>query len=215
MHKTITMATITAALLTPLGARAQEAELVANGAWVSQYYFRGVLQKTSSASAGLDLALGPVYLGSWAGDVGDGTEINLYGGLAVDVGALSLSAGGKGYYYPNDFDDTYLEANFLAGAGPLSVEFSIGEYEGFGDEQDYWFLGITAEREGFFGTFGTFGYDFKGSYGEAGYGFSAADLDFTISGILSDRELSDTSDGKSEFTIIFGVSKTLNINLQS
>ena len=214
MEKTIGLATITLALLAPVSAQAQEAELVANGGWVSQYYFRGALQKTSSASAGLDLALGPVYLGTWAGDVGDGTELNLYGGLGVDVGAFSLSAGGKGYYYPNDFDDTYLEANFGAGVGLLSVEFSIGEYAGFGAEESYWFLGITAESGGFFGTFGTFGDDFEGSYGEAGYGFSAADLDFTISGILSDRELSDTSDGKSELTIIFGVSKTLNINLQ-
>ncbi len=214
MQKTIGLATIVLALLTPFSAQGQEAELLANGGWVSQYYFRGALQKTSSASAGLDLALGPVYLGTWAGDVGDGTELNLYGGLGVDVGALTLSAGGKGYYYPNDFDDTYLEANFGAGIGLLSVEFSIGEYAGFGEEETYWFLGITAESGGFFGTFGTFGDDFEGSYGEAGYGFSAADLDFTISGILSDRELSDTSDGKSEFTIIFGVSKTLNIDLQ-
>lgn len=211
MQKTIGLATIMLALLVPLGAEAQEAELSGNAGWVSQYYYRGIIQKNSSASAGLDLAVGPLSLGTWSADVGDGAEIDLYGGLGIDVGALSLSAGGTGYFYTGEFDDTYLEANFGAAVGPLSAEFSIGQYANFGDEeQDYWFVGITAEQAGFYGTFGTFGSDFSGSYGEAGYGFSAADLDFTISGILSDEELSD-ADGDAELTLVFGVGKTFEI----
>ena len=212
MQKTIGLATIMLALLAPLGAEAQEAELSANAGWVSQYYYRGLLQKNSSASAGLDLAVGPLSLGTWSADVGDGAEIDLYGGLGIDVGALSLSAGGTGYFYTGDFDDTYLEANFGAGVGPLSAEFSIGQYANFdGEEEDYWFLGITAEQAGFYGTFGTFGSDFSGSYGEAGYGFSAADLDFTISGILSDKDLSGDEDGDAELTLVFGVGKAFEI----
>ncbi len=212
MQKTIGLATIMLALLAPLGAEAQEAELSANAGWVSQYYYRGLLQKNSSASAGLDLAVGPLSLGTWSADVGDGAEIDLYGGLGIDVGAMSLSAGGTGYFYTGDFDDTYLEANFGAGVGPLSAEFSIGQYANFdGEEEDYWFLGITAEQAGFYGTFGTFGSDFSGSYGEAGYGFSAADLDFTISGILSDKDLSGDEDGDAELTLVFGVGKAFEI----
>ncbi len=211
MQKTIGFATIMLALLAPLGAEAQEAEVSANAGWVSQYYYRGLLQKNSSASAGLDLAVGPLSVGTWSADVGDGAEIDLYGGLGVDVGPLSLSAGGTGYFYTGEFDDTYLEANLGVGAGPLSAEFSIGQYAGFGDEEDYWFLGITAEQAGFYGTFGTFGSDFSGSYGEAGYGFSAAELDFTISGILSDADLSGDAEGDAELTLVFGVGKTFDI----
>ena len=54
----IGMATIALVLLAPLGAGAQEAEVSANAGWVSQYYFRGILQKTSSASAGVDVSSG-------------------------------------------------------------------------------------------------------------------------------------------------------------
>ena len=211
MQKSIGFATIMLALLAPLGAEAQEAEVSANAGWVSQYYYRGIHQKTSSASAGLDLAVGPLSVGTWSADVGDGAEIDLYGGLGVDVGPLSLSAGGTGYFYTDEWDDTYLEANLGVGAGPLSAEFSIGQYDAEGGEENYWFLGITAEQAGFYGTFGTFGSDFSGSYGEAGYGFSAADLDFTISGILSDKDLSGDEDGDAELTLVFGVGKAFEI----
>lgn len=214
MQKTIGLAMIALVCLA-LGAsdaRAQDAEVSANAGWVSQYYYRGILQKNSSASAGLDLAVGPVSVGTWSADVGDGAEVDLYGSLAVDLGGLSLSAGGIGYFYTGEFDDTYLEANFIAGAGPLSAEFSIGQYANFeAEEQNYWFLGITAEQAGFYGTFGTFGSDFSGSYGEAGYGFSAADLDFTISGILSDGDLSGDEEEDAELTLVFGVGKTFEL----
>ena len=151
----IGVATIALVLLAPLGASAQEAEVSANAGWVSQYFYRGILQKTSSASAGLDVGLGPVGLGTWVADVGDGAEVDLYGSVGVDLGEGSLSAGGTAYLYTGQFDDTYLEANFGAGYGPLSVEFSIGQYENFGaGTQDYWFVGVTAEHEGFFGTVG-------------------------------------------------------------
>ncbi len=222
MRKIIGTATIMVALVAPLAAHAQEAEVTANAGWLSQYYYRGILQKTSSASAGLDVAANGLYLGTWAADVGDGAEIDLYGGFEVDVDDLSLSLGGTGYFYTGDFDETYLEANLGAGYGPLSVEFSIGQYDSppeggsTGDKSDYWFLGITAEHEGFFGTFGTFGSDFEGSYGEAGYGFSGADFDFTISGILSDEHLSSQTDANDmdteELTLVFGVSRTFGLN---
>ena len=212
----IAMATIALALLAPLGADAQEAEVSANAGWVSQYFYRGILQKTSSASAGLDMSFGALSLGTWLADVGDGVEVDLYGSVGVDVGGGSLSVGGTAYLYTGQFDDTYLEANLGAGYGPLSVEFSIGQYENFGaGTLDYWFAGVTAEHEGFYGTVAGFGSDFSGNYGEVGYGFSAAELDWTISGILSDSELSDLSDGggnpTSGLTLVFGVSKTFGL----
>ena len=151
----IGMATIALVLLAPLAASAQEADVSANAGWVSQYYYRGILQKTSSASAGLDVGLGPVGLGTWVADVGDGAEVDLYGSVGFDVGELSLSLGGIAYLYTGQFDDTYLEANSGAGYGPLSVELSCGQYENFGaGTQDYCFIGVTAEHEGFYGTVG-------------------------------------------------------------
>ena len=216
LMRRIGMAIVALALLSPLGADAQEASVSANAGWVSQYYYRGILQKTSSASAGLDVGFGALSLGTWLADVGDGTEIDLFGSVGGDVGGVSLSVGGTAYLYTGQFDDTYLEANLGAGAGPLSVEFSIGQYENFGaGTLDYWFFGVTAEHEGFYGTVAGFGSDFSGNYGEAGYGFSAAELDFSISGILSDSELSGLSDGSGlptpGLTLVFGIAKTFAI----
>ena len=212
----IGMATMTLVLLAPLAASAQEAEVSANAGWVSQYFYRGIPQKASSASAGLDVGIGALSLGTWLADVGDGAEVDLFGSVGVDVGGGSLSAGGIAYLYTGQFDDTYLEANLGAGYGPVSVEFSIGQYENFGaDTLDYWFAGVTAEHKGFSATVGGFGNDFTGNYGEVGYGFSAAELDWTISGILSDSDLSGLSDENrnptSGLTLVFGVSKTFDL----
>ena len=56
--------------------------------------------------------------------------------------------------------------------------------------------------------------DFSGNYGEVGYGFSAAELDITILGILSDSELSGLLDGNQlptpGLTVIFGIGKTFD-----
>jgi uncharacterized protein (TIGR02001 family) len=216
MKKIIGTAGTILVLLVPVGVDAQEAEVTANAGWVSQYYYRGILQKTSSASAGLDVGVGGLYLGTWAADVGDGSEVDLYGGFGVEVDQLSLSAGGTAYLYTHEYDDTYIEANLGAGYGPISVEFAIGSYRTDPEDQSYWFLGVTAEGGGWYGTFGTFGDEFDGSYGEAGYGFSAAELDFTISAILSDESLSGhhnaAGDATSEVTLVFGVSKTFALN---
>jgi len=188
----------------------------ANAGWVSQYYFRGILQKTSSASAGLDLSAGPVSVGTWAADVGDGSEVDLYGSVGFAAGDFSASVGGTAYLYTGAFDDTYREANFSAGYGPVGVDFAIGDYLNFGDEkQNYWFLALNVEQSGFFGTFGTFGNDFDGQYAEVGYGFSAADLDFSISGLVNDKTISGHHDSAGEprvgFTLIFGVSKSFTL----
>ena len=213
----IAVAVIALALLSPLGADAQEIEVSANAGWVSQYFYRGFLQKTSSASAGVDVGIGAVSFGTWLADVGDGAEIDLFGAVGGEVGGgVSLSAGGTAYLYTGKFDDTYVEANLGAGYGPLSLEVSFGQYENFGDGTlDYVFVGVTAEHEGFYGTVGGFAGDFSGNYGEVGYGFSAAELDFTISGIVNDSDLSGLFDRSGAptpgVTLVFGVGKTFSI----
>ncbi|MEX0856148.1 MAG: TorF family putative porin [Gemmatimonadota bacterium] len=200
---------VAAAVLAPMVGSAQELEVSANAGWVSEYYYRGIFQNTSSASGGFDLALGGLYAGTWAADVGDGNEVDLYAGYELAVGEGYLGIGGTGYFYTGDFDDTYLEANLTAGFGPLGVEFSIGTYETEPESADYWFLGVTAEQEGLFVTVGTFGADFEGMYAEAGYGFTVADLDASVSWIYSDEDLAGLEGG--DHTLVFGVSKTFAI----
>jgi len=203
-------------LFAPLAASAQAMEVSANAGWTSQYFYRGILQKTSSASAGVDVGFGDyVSVGTWAADVGDGAEVDLYGSVGGDVGEISLSGGAIAYLYTGQFDDTYLEANFGAGYGALSVELSFGQYENFGaGVQNYYFIGVTGEHEGFYGTVGGFRKDFTGNYGEVGYGFSAADMDWSISGIVNDSDLSGLTNGSGNpaggATLVFGVSKSFS-----
>jgi uncharacterized protein (TIGR02001 family) len=213
-------AAATLALLAPLAAHAQDATVSANAGYLSQYYYRGILQKTSSASAGLDVGIGPVYLGTWAADVGSGAEVDLYGGVGVTVGAVALSVGGTGYFYTGTFDDNYYEGNVSAGIGPVTLEAAIGSYDTDPESVDYQFVSGTIEQSGLFATVGTFlgsdeFYANEGMYAEAGYGFTAGEMDFTISGILNNAELSgeenDDGDDAGELTFVFGISKTFEI----
>ena len=214
-------------LVAPLAITAQEPELTANAGWVSQYYYRGILQKSSSASAGLDFAAGVFSAGTWAADVGDGAEVDLYAGFGVDLtDDISVSVGGTGYFYTGEFDDTYLEGNLGLGLGPFSFEYSLGSYRTSPAAADYSFLAVTLEQNGFFVTGAAFGADLwlkdvfdNGQYAEAGYGFSAADLDFVISGIFNDAALSaefvctPLCVPTNELTLVFGVSKTFSIDI--
>jgi uncharacterized protein (TIGR02001 family) len=201
---------LVAVLVTPLVGAAQEAEVSANVGWTSEYLYRGVPQKASSASAGLDVAVSKVYLGTWAADVGDGNEVDLYAGIGTEVEDFSVSVGGTGYFYTGDFDDTYLEGNLNAGYGVLSAEFSYGRYKAEAGDQDYWFLGITVEQSGLYATFGTFGKDFDGEYYEAGYGLTVAELDLSASWIYSTENL--LGPDADDHTLVFGISHTFDLN---
>ena len=57
------------------------ADVSYNVGYVSEYYYRGIYQKNSSASAGIDYEEGGFYVGAWTADVGDGLEYDLYGCL--------------------------------------------------------------------------------------------------------------------------------------
>ena len=201
-----------AMLVTPALGSAQT-EVSANVGWVSEYFYRGIFQKTSSGSFGLDIAGPHAYLGTWAADVGDGNEVDLYAGVGAESGGFSASVGGTGYFYTGGFDETYLEGNLNAGYGALSAEFSLGTYDAEPESQTYWFLGITLEGGGLYTTFGTFGNDFDGEYFEAGYGLSVGELDLSASWILINDDLTpdgpDTGDGES--TLVVGVSHTIGI----
>ncbi len=195
-------------------AASASAEVSYNIGWSSEYYFRGILQKDSSASAGIDYTESGFYAGAWTADVGDGLEVDGYFGYGIETETgFTLSGGFTGYYYTGEFDDTYTEVNLNVGYGMFSLEYSVGEWEGFGNEADYDFLALTLTGEnGLYGTFGTFDDEFDGEYLELGWGTTIAEIDFGVAAIFSSEELSDelSSSGSPERGegLVFSISKT-------
>jgi len=183
----------------------------ANIGYNSEYIYRGIPQKSSSAFAGVDFETGGFSAGVWAANVGDGIEIDYYGAYGFEAGDFGFSVGGTLYTYTGDFDDEYLELNLGASWKFLSIDAAIGEYDNFsGPTLNYQFYSLTASHNGFYGRIGTFEDDFDGTYYEAGYGnnltVSDVDLfDYAIALIHSDSTLLG---GKSESNIIFSLSKT-------
>ena len=208
---TATLAFLTTLAITSTTASA--VDLSANLGFSSEYIYRGIPQKTSSAFGGLDLEAGGFYAGTWAADVGDGIEIDYYGGYGFSVGDFSFSVGGTYYDYTGDFDDVYQEVNLSAGWKWFTVDAAIGEYENFdGPTLDYEFYSVTAELNGFHGTIGTFEEDFDGTYYEAGYGdtltVQETDLfDYAIAIIHSDSTLLG---GSSDTNLTFTLSKSFS-----
>jgi uncharacterized protein (TIGR02001 family) len=185
------------------------AELNANIGWVSDYYYRGIFQHASSASAGIDFEKNGFYAGSWAADVGDGLEVDTYFGWNGELGDVSIGGGFTGYYYTGDFDDTYEELNFSLGYGIASAEVAVGEYDNFsGPKQDYTYYAITLEKEGFYGKYAGFSQDFAGNYVELGYGASLEAVDLSIALVLSDKDLVGTRDE----ALVFGISKSFQLD---
>ena len=201
MAKLLSAATVlTGAAMMPAAA---QADVSYNVGFASEYYYRGYFQKSSSASAGIDFEEGGFYAGAWTADVGDGLEVDGYLGYGVEMGDLSIGVGFTGYYYTGDFDNTYEEINLNVGYGPISVEYSPGTYDDPAAEQDYSFLGLSADLgSGFSATYGSFGQDFAGAYFQGDYGFSVAELDLGVSLIFPDDDI-----GGGE-AIVFSVGKS-------
>ena len=186
-----------------------QADFSANMGYMSEYHFRGILQKVSSVSGGLDYESGGFYVGTWAADVGDGLEVDGYFGYGADVGDVSLSVGYTGYFYTGDFDDTYQEINLGAGFGILSVDVAIGEYDNFGGPTlDYTYYALTLENNGFYGTYAGFSQDADGEYLELGYGTTISEIDFGIALILANDDLI----GQDDESLVFTVGKSFDLN---
>ncbi len=194
---------LVAVLLLP-GAAAH-AELSANVGWVSDYYFRGLAQHPSSASAGIDYDRNGFYVGAWGADVGDGLEVDGYFGWNGEIQGFSFGAGFTGYYYTGDFDDTYQEVNLSFGYGIASAEVAVGEYENFaGPTQDYTYYALTLEKNGLYGKYGGFSQDFDSDYFEFGYGAELEGFDLSIALVISDVPTAPETDE----VLIFGIGKS-------
>jgi uncharacterized protein (TIGR02001 family) len=189
-------------------------DLSANIGYNQDYIYRGIPQAKSSAFGGLDLEAGGFYLGTWAADVGDGAEIDYYGGYHFDIGNFNFGAGATIYTYTGDFDDTYQEVNLSAGWKFLSFDAAIGSYDNFdGPTQNYQFYSLTAEYNGFYGKVGMFADDFDGSYFEAGYGgmltiVETDLLDYAVAAIYSDSTLLG---GSSDINLVLTLSRTFDL----
>jgi uncharacterized protein (TIGR02001 family) len=196
------------------------AQVSANFGWVSDYIFRGVFQEDSSPSAGIDYENGSgFYIGTWGADVGDGLETDVYFGYGSETGDVSWGIGYRGYYYTDDFDDTYTEVNLNLGYGDFALDVAIGEWDGFGFSQDYRFTSVSYEMEnGPYFLYGSWGDQFDGDYIEIGYSFDFQGVDLSIQLIAS----SDADDPGSsialsqdspfsEYALVFGISKGIDI----
>jgi uncharacterized protein (TIGR02001 family) len=204
-------ATILGALLVVSGSA--YADFSGNIGWQSDYYFRGIFQKSSSAQGGLDFEKSGFYAGVWGADVGggftgDGLEIDYYLGYGGEAGDFSYGVGATFYTYTGDFDDTYQEINLSGGFSFLTLDIALGEYDNFdGPTLDYQFYSLTAEYNGFWGQYGMFDDDFDGDYFQFGYDTTVADFDVGLSLLYSDETLVGTS----EEALIFSIGKTFDI----
>lgn len=197
------------------------AEVTGNIGWVSEYLYRGIFQEDSSASAGIDYASdGGFYIGSWLADVGDGLEQDVYFGYSGGED-FTYKVGFTGYYYTDDFDDTYEEINLGIGYKIFALDVAVGEYDGFGTPADYTFTSITLSPEkGPYYKFGSFGDYFDGDYLEIGYTYTmeAEGIDFSIAAVFSDDlPVSDSLDDafatsdSGEWALTFGITKNIAI----
>jgi uncharacterized protein (TIGR02001 family) len=212
--KTLKLTALAASILVASsvsGVAMAEGSFSANVGFVSEYHFRGIQQIGSgSASAGLDYENGGFYAGTWAADVDDGLEIDFYAGYGVELDSgVTLGAGLTTYQYTGDFDSAYNELNLSAGFGLFSLEYTIGSQDddaGLGiTEADYTFTGVTIEKDGFSGTFGSWGDDFSGEYFEVAYGTEVGGFDVGVGVIFSGSDLDDDE------AMYFSLSKSFDL----
>ena len=139
------------------------AETTANIGYMSDYIFRGYYQSESTAFAGIDIeADSGFYIGAWGADVKDGLEYDLYAGYSGGGENFTWYAGLTGYYYTDEFDDSYEELNLGFTAGFLTLDYALGDYnisktatDWYGnplpanaeERQTYQYVGVTVTPE--------------------------------------------------------------------
>jgi len=194
-----------------------QAELTANIGATSNYLWRGVTQTSDGAaiSGGVDWAHeSGAYVGTWVSNIdwgiGNGAEVDFYGGFANEVGDFGYDAGLIYYYYPDsdyndsDFSELYLNGSWkflsaglaytLSGDADSDAPFSSGDlYYHIGasfDLAETWSLGITG---------GYYDFDTSRAYGDVDYGHIQADVtksagdwgDFTLTVSQAEEESGD------------------------
>jgi uncharacterized protein (TIGR02001 family) len=229
------------------------ADMAYNAGVMSQYIFRGQVQRNgASLMGGADYTHDSgLYAGVWTAQVGNeatttgstlpsssnnGLEVDLYGGIKKEVGAVILGAGFTSYQYTNKysqtetsgFDTSYNELNFSLAYGPITATINPGTHEvvgGVGDKS-YVFYSLKGEYNGFYALYGAYnkseektkysygaGYSFDalkdGSYVQAGYKTALGGLDIDAYVINSSKELNTVgADAGTKDATTFSVSAT-------
>jgi uncharacterized protein (TIGR02001 family) len=212
---------ILAALLLPgmLSAPAMAVDITGNAGVVSQYIFRGIPQSDGkpAVQGGADAAWDNGWsAGTWFSsvdnDTDNGIEGDLYGGWGGSTGDFSYFAGGTYYTYTNNWDDDYAEINLNGGWKFLTANIAFGEYDS-DPTQDYTFVSLKGEYNGFYGKVGNFSNDFDGTYYEVGYAntFNVQEtylFDYSIYYVYSD---SDFPAGEADNNLVLGVVRKFDI----
>jgi len=142
-----------AAALAAMGSGTALADTSANVGIMSDYIFRGVYQTGATAFAGIDVeGETGMYVGAWGTNVHDGLEYDLYLGYRGGGEMFTWNAGVTGYYYTDEFDDTYQELNAGFSYGFLTIDYALGDYKNgnalYRDEaQTYQYVGVTFTPE--------------------------------------------------------------------
>lgn len=192
-----------------------EGSLSANIGFASEYYFRGALQKESSASAGVDYENSGFYIGAWTADVGDGLEVDGYLGWGFETeSGFGASVGFTTYQYTGDFDSNYNELNLNVAYKFVSLEYSVGKHGkdasiGIDEKSDYDFTALTFSHDGFYATYAMWGKDFDGDYIQLGYDTSIGGFDAGIALIFNDADLGENGDD--DEAIVFTIGKSFDL----
>lgn len=207
MKKVLLGATIAASVLSAQAF----AEITANIGITSDYIFRGVAQSTSAtASAGIDFSESGFYAGAWAADLDNGSEVDIYGGYIFETDSFSIGGGATSYIYTSDIleDAEVVEGNVYVGFGPVSLEYSFGEFD---NDIEYSVIVASIELEnGFRAKAGGFGKDAEGNWVELGFGADVGGFDAGIDLIYSSKKLNVFIDD-SDTSIVFSLGKEFNI----
>lgn len=178
-----TALTATGLLATSATLNTAAAEVSFNAGVMSQYIFRGMVQRDSaSLMGGADYTHDSgFYAGIWTAQVGtetntgpfavnsssnNGMEIDLYGGFKKEFSGVTLGAGFTSYQYTNKytltqtsgFDSAYNELNFSLAYGPITATINPGYHEGVSglSNKDYVFYSLKGEFMGFYALYGAF-----------------------------------------------------------
>ncbi len=208
INKTVVVIVVLTAINSPIAI----AETTANVGVVSQYHYRGIQQTSgTSASAGLDYEEGSFSLGTWAADVEDGIEIDVYGSYSFDLNDdLSFSIGATSYQYTGDFDSAYNEVNLGASISDFEISYSIGKWDGVvsneaATKNSYTVLNIGYTLGSFTGTVGIYGDDVEGEYFDLIYKTKIAEFDVGVGILISGSDLDDDE------SIYFSFSKKIDL----
>ncbi len=193
-----------------------EGSFSANVGLASEYYFRGLQQTTdASASAGVDYENGGFYAGVWTADVSDGLEVDGYFGYGIETeSGFGASLGFTTYQYTGNFDTEYNEVNLNLSYGFASLEYSVGEHEvEGGSDEDYTYLALTLEHNGFSATIGSHGDDFEGEYVQLGYDTEIGGFDAGIALIFNDEDtnVENDVDNGDDQSLIFTIGKSFDL----